>query len=63
MNERKFDAGFLAEQIDSARRSLDALPEKLRDTARFQGQNHSFDTESDADSVVENGPDAQESQD
>jgi hypothetical protein len=44
MNERKFDAGSLAEQIDSARRSLEALPEKLKEAVLFQGQNHSFDS-------------------
>jgi hypothetical protein len=44
MNERKFDVGSLAEQIDSARRSLDSLPEKLKESTQFQGQNHPFDS-------------------
>jgi len=45
MNERKLDAGFLAEQIDSAQKSLESLPEWLRDSAKFQGQNHPFDAQ------------------
>ncbi len=43
MNERKFDVGSLAEQIDSAKRNLESWPEWLKDSAKFQGQNHSFD--------------------
>ena len=54
MNERKFDAGSLAEQIDSAKRSLDSLPEWLKDSAKFQGQNHAFDEGASSTEEVQN---------
>jgi hypothetical protein len=43
MNERKFDAGSLADQIDAAKKNLESWPEWLKDSAKFQGQNHSFE--------------------
>lgn len=49
MNERKFDAGSLAEQIDSAKKNLESWPEWLKESAKFQGQNHAFDTCAESD--------------
>ena len=46
MADKKSSAGSLAKQIDTAKRSIESWPTWLRESARFEGRNHSFDQRS-----------------
>lgn len=56
MADKKSSAGSLAKQIDTAKRNIESWPTWLRESARFEGRNHSFDQQSqdtkDHDSAV-----------
>jgi hypothetical protein len=52
MPQKKSEAGSLAKQIDNAKRSIETWPAWLRESARFEGKNHSFDRPA-TDSSVE----------
>lgn len=43
MAQKKSEAGSLAKQIDIARKNIESWPAWLRESARFEGKNHSFD--------------------